>query len=64
MNVADVIINTRDREFSNIIEFYRENHKDGYTDDYNNNLSTKDLKIKRKKKSKRGIQSLLILYRK
>lgn len=55
MNIAEIIINTKNNEFSNIIEFYRENHKDGYTDD-KNSLNNKDIsKKKKKKKSKFSI---------
>lgn len=52
MNIAEIIINTKKNEFSNIIEFYRENHKDGYADDKSNATNKDVAKKKKKKKSK------------
>ena len=54
IDVADIIINTKDKEFLNIIEFYRENHNKGYIDDWALIDKNKEMKARRRKKTKRG----------
>lgn len=49
MNVADIIINKKQQEFLDIIEFYRENHNVGYGDGVAN-FDSRSLKSQQKRK--------------
>lgn len=61
MDVANIIINTKKKEFMSIIELYRENHDKGFEENDIESLGGSKEYYKKKKKTRRGTNNRMFI---